>query len=313
MKEKSLIGNTPLIKINYLYNDEERHLFAKLEYYNLTGSIKDRLIYYCLGNLKLDKDTILVEATSGNTGIALAAFGARYGHEVHIFMPDFVSKERANILKLYGAHVHLISKKEGGFKKCVSLAREFANLNNGYLLNQFSNQDNFNCHYNTTGLEIINSLNRVDKFVSGIGTGGTLMGCGCRLKEKFGSKIVAIEPDSLPILTDSNAVGSHKIDGIGDDFVPDIVNLNNIDEIVEVNDSDAINMAFKLARELGIGVGVSSGANFIGCVLSSNINEEVVTIFADDNKKYLSVNLDDKNRNNFVSDKIKLINFELIN
>ena len=317
MNIENLIGNTPMIEIKVKYKEKTINVYAKLEYYNYTGSIKDRLAQYIIQESIKDGSLLpgmpIIEATSGNTGISFAALGAYYGHPVHIFMPDFVSKERVNILKLYGAHVHLISKEEGGFKKCVTLAREYANLNNGYLLNQFSNRDNFNCHYNTTGLEIINSLNRVDKFVSGIGTGGTLMGCGVRLKEKFGSKIVAIEPDSLPILTNSDVVGSHKIDGIGDDFIPDIVNLSNIDKIVEVNDNDAINMSYKLARELGIGVGVSSGGNFIGSVLCSNSNDEVVTIFADDNKKYLSVELDDTNSDNFVSNKIKLISFELIN
>ena len=312
MKENNLIGNTPLIKINYLYEGLEYHMYAKLEYYNLTGSIKDRLVYYIMNKSNISDGVPLVEATSGNTGIALAAYGARYNHPVHIFIPDFVSKERVNILKTYGANVTLVSRADGGFLECVRLAKKFALKNNGYLFNQFKNKDNIKCHYNTTGLEIASSLNYVDKFISGVGTGGTLIGVGERLKEKFGSKIIAIEPDGLPILSNEDASGSHKIDGIGDDFVPDIVDVNKIDEIIKINDEDAIYMAQKLASELGIGVGVSSGANFLGCVLANNGSNEVVTVFADDNKKYLSVFSDIKEPDkSYISSKVKLVSFEL--
>lgn len=313
MKKNSLIGKTPLIKINYLYDGEERHLYAKLEYYNLTGSIKDRLVYYVMENAKLDEGTPLVEATSGNTGISLASYGARFNHPVYIFMPDFVSKERKELLELFGANVTLISREDGGFKECVRLAKEFAVKHNGYLFNQFSNQDNIKCHYNTTGIEIVDSLNSASKFVSGIGTGGTLIGTGTRLKERFGTKIIAIEPMELPILSDENASGNHKIDGIGDDFIPEIVDTKKLDKIVKVSDMDAINMALKLSRELGLGVGVSSGANFIGAVIETESNDEVVTIFPDDNKKYLSIFRENINaKEDFISKKIKLINYELV-
>lgn len=313
MKKNCLVGDTPLIRINYLFNGEENHIFVKLESYNVTGSIKDRLVYYVLDKANLDKCTTICEATSGNTGISLASYGARYGYPVVIFMPDFVSKERVDILKSYGAKVNLVSREAGGFKECVSKASRFASLNNCYLFNQFSNKDNVKCHYNTTGLEIVDSLNYVDKFVSGVGTGGTLIGVGTRLKDKFGSKIIAVEPKSLPILKDENAIGSHKIDGIGDDFVPDIVDLDLIDDVIDIDDMDAVNMAMKLSRELGLGVGISSGANFLGAVLSNSLGEEVVTVFADDNKKYLSTFSQDFNiKNNFISEKIKLVSFDLV-
>ncbi len=289
-------------------------MYAKLEYYNLTGSIKDRLVYYVLTQVNLKEDTPIVTATSGNTGIALAAYGARYNHPVHIFMPDFVSSERVNILKIYGANVTLVSREDGGFVRCLEKAKEFASINNAYLFDQFGDIENINCHYNTTGLEIQDKLKYVSKFVSGVGTGGTLIGAGNRLKEKYGTKIIAIEPDGLPILSNSETKGSHKIDGIGDDFVPDIVDVSKIDEIIKINDIDAINMAKKLGRELGLGVGVSSGANFLGSVLTNKGNEEVVTVFADDNKKYLSVLCDETlNSDDFISNKIKLVNFEIIN
>ena len=313
MKKNCLVGDTPLIRINYLFNGEENHIFVKLESYNVTGSIKDRLVYYVLDKANLDKCTTICEATSGNTGISLASYGARYGYPVVIFMPDFVSKERVDILKSYGAKVNLVSREAGGFKECVSKACQFASLNNCYLFNQFSNKDNIKCHYNTTGLEIADSLNYVDKFVSGVGTGGTLIGVGTRLKDKFGSKIIAVEPKSLPILKDENAIGSHKIDGIGDDFVPDIVDLDLIDDVIDIDDMDAVNMARKLSRELGLGVGISSGANFLGAVLSNSLGEEVVTVFADDNKKYLSTFSQDIDVNNdFISEKIKLVSFDLV-
>lgn len=313
MKKNCLVGNTPLIKINYLFDGEERHVFAKLESYNITGSIKDRLIYYVLDKANLEEGTTIVEATSGNTGIALASYGARYNHPVVIFMPDFVSEERQKLLKLYGAQVYLVSREAGGFKECVSLAQKFAKENNAYLFNQFCNLDNIKCHYNTTGLEIADSLNYVTKFVSGIGTGGTLIGVGTRIKEKFGSKIIAIEPSSLPILKDENAIGSHKIDGIGDDFVPDIVDMNLIDEVIDIDDEDAINMAIMLSRDLGLGVGVSSGANFLGAVLSNSGDDEVVIVFPDDNKKYLSVFSEDIDvKKSFVTNRIKLVSFHVI-
>lgn len=312
MKRNCLVGDTPLIKINYIYEGEERHLYAKLEYFNVTGSIKDRLVYYVLDKENV-KPNMIAEATSGNTGIALAAYGARYNIPVHIFMPDFVSPERRDILNLYGTHLHLITREEGGFKECVRAAREFAKENNAYLFNQFDNDLNVLCHYNTTALEIIKELGKVDLFVSGIGTGGTLMGISKRLKKVYGTKCVALEPDSLRILSDSEATGSHKIDGIGDDFIPSIVNMNSIDKIVSVRDTDAINMAIKLSRELGIGVGVSSGANFIASVISSDKDDEVVTIFADDNKKYLSTYKESYDiKEDFISEKIKLVSFEVI-
>lgn len=312
-RNREIVGNTPLIKINYLYNNEERHLYAKLEYFNVTGSIKDRLVYYVLDKEK-SKPKMLVEATSGNTGISLAAYGAKNKIPVHIFMPDFVSIERGQLLKLYGANVHLVSREDGGFIECVKQAKEFSLKNNAYLFNQFSNKENINCHYNTTALEIVRDLKHIDKFVSGIGTGGTLMGCARRLKEKYGSKIIALEPASLPILTDKNACGNHQIDGIGDDFIPDIVDFNYIDEIVRIDDKDAINMAIKLGKELGLGVGVSSGANFLASVISSDENEEVVTIFVDDNKKYLSTfSKDNEIDDSFISNKIELISYELVN
>lgn len=316
-----VIGNTPMIKINYEKNGQIRSIYSKLEYYNLTGSIKDRVAYYIITNAKIRgslKDKMpIVEATSGNTGIALSALGAFFGHPVFIYMPEWVSEERIKIMKSYGAKVNLVSKEQGGFKKCIEEAIDKAKEVNGFLANQFSNYDNVLAHYETTGKEILDKLPiDVYGFVSGVGTGGTLMGTGKRLKENFKDiKIVAIEPDKMPIISQGKILGQHKIEGIGDEFVPDLLDKNFIDDVLLVNDDDAINMSRKLAKDLGIGVGISSGANFLGCVqLQEHTDKSVVTVFADDNKKYLSTELanDIVLDGSFLSNEVKLLNYELL-
>lgn len=268
LKNNKLIGNTPMIKIYYRIKGKEKNIYTKLEYYNLTGSIKDRIAYYIINKAKkegkLKEGMAIIEATSGNTGIALSAMGSYYGHEVIIFMPDWVSKERISIIKSYGAKVYLISKEEGGFKRCLEEAENIAKTKKGFLSNQFSNINNYLAHYETTGEEIIQQITEdIGGFVSGVGTGGTLMGIGKRLKEKFKNiKITAIEPDKMPMISMGKIIGSHKIEGIGDEFVPDLIDKNEIDDIILVNDDDAINMSRKLAKQLGLGVGISSGANW---------------------------------------------------
>ena len=314
---KNLIGNTPIIKINYKYNNVIRSVYAKLEHYNLTGSIKDRLAYHIIksgyetGALK--KNQPIIEATSGNTGISFASLGAYFKHPIHIFMPDWVSKERIDLMKLYGANIYLISKKEGGFKEAIKRADELALKINGFRPNQFNNIENIKTHYLTTGKEIINQVNPINGFVSGIGTGGTLMGVGKRIKEKFpNAMIIAMEPDKMPLLSQGIIIDNHKIEGIGDDFIPELVNKDLIDDVITVNDDDAINMARIISKKLGLGVGISSGANFIASVLTNLDN--VVTVFPDDSKKYLSTDLvyDINNDNNFISNKIELIDFKIV-
>lgn len=321
LKENKLIGNTPMIKINYEYNRKQKSIYTKLEYYNLTGSIKDRVTYYIIENAKkrgeLKEGMPIIEATSGNTGISLSALGTYYNHPVYIFMPDWASRERIELMKSFGAKVILISKEDGGFIKCVEEAKNLAEEKQGFLSNQFANIDNFQAHYETTGVEMIEQIpEKVDGFVSGVGTGGTLMGTGAKLKEKYKDlKIVAIEPDKMPIISQGKRIAQHKIEGIGDDFVPDLIDKTKIDKIILVNDDDSINMSRKLSGELGLGVGISSGANFIGSVLlNEGLNNPVSTVFADDNKKYLSTDLSkeiDYNKD-FISNQIKLINYELV-
>jgi len=315
------IGNTPMIKINYQYKGKNKYIYTKLEYYNITGSIKDRVVYYIINKAKqrgeLKEGTPIIEATSGNTGIALAALGTYYNHPVYIYMPDWVSKERINLIKKYGANIILFSKEDGGFIRCVEEAKKKAKEENAFLANQFASKDNFLAHYETTAEEIIKQVpEEIYGFVSGVGTGGTLMGTGKRLKEKFEElKIVALEPDKMPIISQGKILAQHKIEGIGDDFVPDLINKEDIDDIILVNDDDAINMSRRLAKELGLGVGISSGANLIGSILlNEKINKPIVTVFADDNKKYLSTDLakDIDENKSFVSNKIKLIDYEII-
>ena len=313
---KELIGNTPLIKIKYRYQNQIKNVYAKLEYYNLTGSIKDRMAYYIITeaykNKTLNKNQPIIEATSGNTGISLAAVGAKFNNPVYIFIPDWVSKERKKIMEKYGAKVYLVSKQEGGFVECIKRANQLAKELNGFRPNQFENKLNEEINYMTTAQEIINKNIKISGFVSGVGTGGTLMGIGKKIKEIYiNSKVIAIEPESLPIISKGINEGTHKIEGIGDEFVPQLLDRNIIDQIILINDEDAINMTNLLASKLGLGVGISSGANFLGAVLSNLDN--VVTVFPDDLKKYLSVdNKIKEQENNFISNKIELIDFEIV-
>lgn len=312
---KNLIGNTPMVKIDYKFKDRLGSVYAKLEYYNYTGSIKDRLAFYIIKKAKdnglLKEGQPIVEATSGNTGISLAAVGAFYGHPVHIFMPEWASKERVEIMKLYGANVYLVSK-DVGFKGAIVQSKELAKKIGGFLTEQFDNELNVRMHYEWTALEIKKQLSGVDAFVSGVGTGGTLIGNALGLKEKFKNiKIIAMEPEKMPLLSNGKIIGNHKIEGIGDDFIPGLYDKNLIDQIILINDDDAINMTRILAEKLGLGVGISSGANFLASVLSGY--DKVVTIFADDFKKYLSTDLVKTfAHEKFISNEVELLGMEII-
>ena len=319
MNIEKLFGNTPMIKINYEYDGKLGSTYAKLEFYNYSGSIKDRIALYIIqkerenGNLK--EGQAIVEVTSGNTGIAFSAIGALYGHDVHIFMPDWVSLERRKIIEMFGAHVHLISKEEGGFKRGLELAEEFAKENDAYRPLQFDNKLNPEAQYKTTGKEIIDKIPDVNAFVSGIGTGGTLMGIGKRIKDNNpNSKIFALEPSTLSILKMGMEEGSHMIEGIGDDFIPGIVDKDLIDDIVLIDDLDAINMSKIIAKKFGLGVGISSGANFLASVLMNSPDLKIATVFPDDNKKYITTKLSEEidEDSKLISNKIKLIDFEVI-
>lgn len=319
MNVEKLVGNTPMIKINYEYEGKIGSIYSKVEFYNYSGSIKDRIALYIIqkekenGNLKDGQP--IVEVTSGNTGISFSAIGALFGHDVHIFMPDWVSLERRNLIEMYGAHVHLVSKEEGGFKKALELAADFAEEIDAFRPLQFDNELNVEAQYTTTGQEIIDAVPEVNAFVSGIGTGGTLMGIGKRLKDNNpNSKIFALEPSTLSILKMGMEEGSHMIEGIGDDFIPGIVDKDLIDDIVLIDDLDAINMSKRIAMEFGLGIGISSGANFLASVIMDGDELTIATVFADDNKKYITTKLSEEIDFNpeLLSNKIKLIGFEVI-
>ena len=312
-----LIGNTPMIKIKVNYKNIIKEIYIKLEFYNYTGSIKDRMTNYIINKAKkeeiLKDKQAIIEATSGNTGISLAALGALYNHPVHIFMPDWASKERIELMKLYGAKVYLISKEEGGFREAIKRADQLAKEINGFRPDQFNNENNIEAHYNTTGLEIIKESPDIDAFVSGIGTGGTLIGIAKRLKEYNSKiKIIALEPENMSLLSKNKKIGTHKLEGIGDDFIPNIVDKSLIDDVITINDNDAIYISKLLARKLGLGIGISSGANFLAAIKQS---ENIVgTIFPDDAKKYLSTDLskDIKPNDKTLLKDLEIISLEVI-
>lgn len=318
---KTLIGNTPLLEITFLYKGNKRTLFAKAESLNMTGSIKDRMAFHII-NQAYEKDILkpgmpVFEATSGNTGISVAAIGRALGHEVNIFMPDWMSEERKNIIRSLGAKITLVSKEEGGFLGSIELANQAAAKVNGFVSHQFSNEDNTQAHYITTGPEIWWQMQSVyrkpDVFVAGVGSGGTIMGVSKFLKSMNPHAICCpLEPANSPTLSTGHKVGKHRIQGISDEFIPSIVKLEELNEIVAVDDGDAIIMAQKLAAQLGLGVGISSGANFLGALmqLEKHGNDtSVVTIFCDSNKKYLSTDLlkEEPVKEGFLSVDVKLL------
>lgn len=322
-----LIGNTPLLAINFTYKGEERTIYAKAEYVNMTGSIKDRMAFHILSKAykrgALKEGDIIVEATDSNTGISMAAIGRALGHPVTIFMPEWTSNERKNLIRSLGSDIILVNEDEGGFVGCIRMARELANANdNVFMPRQFSNNDNVESHYLTTGPEIWWQLHNrsltPDAFVAGVGTGGTVMGVGNFLREKKSDiKIHPLEPSNSPTISTGYHEGHHRIEGISDDFIPAIVNLGKLDEIENVDDGDAIIMAQQLSSQLGIGVGISSGANFLGALKVQNRmgkNAVVATVFADSNKKYLNTGILEKEtvKDGFLSTDVELKNFRAL-
>jgi cysteine synthase A len=300
----NLIGNTPMLAIRYKYRGERRVIYAKAENLNMTGSIKDRMAFHIMkkgyerGALKPGYE--IIEATSGNTGISFSAIGRALGHPVCIFMPDWMSQERISLIKSLGADIRLVSKEEGGFLGSIEMAEKRAReRGKAFLPRQFSNADNVEAHCENTGPEIWYQLAfrglKPDAFVAGVGTGGTIMGVGGFLREMDPSiKLHPLEPSNSPTLSTGHKVGKHRIQGISDEFIPEILDLDGLDEVISVDDGDAITMAQMLSSSLGMGVGISSGANFLGAIQVQNQlspGAVVVTVFPDDNKKYLSTDL----------------------
>ncbi len=321
-----LIGNTPLLALDLEYHGRKRTIHAKAENLNMTGSIKDRMALhivqegYARGTLR--RGGLIVEATSGNTGISFAAIGRAMGHPVSVFMPDWMSHERIELIRSFGARIHLVSREEGGFLGSIRLAEELAAAVEGaFLPRQFSNEDNVEAHARTTGPEIWFQLRfrglRPDALVAGVGTGGTIMGAGRFLRARHPEiRLHPLEPANSPTLSTGCKVGKHRIQGISDEFIPAIVKLDELDRVIGVDDGDAIRMARRLASELGLGVGISSGANLLGALRAQDdLGGEavVVTVFPDSNKKYLSTDLlrDEPARDDHQSTHVKLLGFRV--
>lgn len=298
-----LVGNTPLLAVDVRHRGEPCTIYAKIESLNLTGSIKDRMALFVLEQAYLNghirPGDPIAEATSGNTGISFAALGRALGHPVTIFMPDWMSSERISLIASFGASTVLVSRTQGGFLGSIKKSEEMAARDaRVFLPRQFSNEANVQAHADTTGPEIWLQLAeagvRPDAFVAGVGTGGTVMGVGRHLKARHpGIRIHPLEPAESPTLSTGHKVGHHRIQGVSDEFVPAIVHLDELDDIVQVHDGDAILMAQALAHH-GLAVGISSGANFIGALMARHAlgpDAVVATVFADSNKKYLSTDL----------------------
>ncbi len=299
-----VIGNTPLLELRCRYRGRRCRVYAKQEVFNLTGSIKDRMAVAMLRAAwqrgDIGKGHTIAEATSGNTGISFAAIGRALGHTVRIYMPDWMSRERVLVIQSLGAEIVPVSAEDGGFVGAIARADAFARERaNVFRPQQFDNPMNAEAHRATTGPELLAQMRRAGieplAFIAGVGTGGTVMGVGEYLREQLpGVRIHPLEPANSPTLRMGKRVGKHRIQGISDEFVPTIVDLDALDEIVDVWDGDAIVAAQRLAAELGLAVGISSGANLIGAVrVALELGDDacVATVFADSNKKYLSTDL----------------------
>lgn len=299
-----LIGNTPLMELAHIQKKYElkAKIFAKLEFLNATGSAKDRvakaMIIDAENDGRLKKDSVIIEPTSGNTGIGLASVGTARGYRVIIVMPDTMSKERCTLIKAYGAEV-VLSDGTKGMAGAIEKANELAQeIPNSFIPDQFSNLSNPKIHKETTGPEIWNGTNgNVDIFVAGVGTGGTITGVGEFLKSKKSDvKIIAVEPEASPLLSKGIA-GSHKIQGIGANFVPSILNTNIYDEIIPVSNEDAYAMGKAIGNTEGILVGISSGAALAAAIKvaqrKENEGKNIVVFFVDSGDRYLSTEMYD--------------------
>jgi cysteine synthase len=263
----------------------------------------------------------IVEATSGNTGISFAALGRALGHPVTIYMPAWMSIERIALMRSLGVDLRLVSREEGGFLDCIRLTRECAAQEEGaFLPCQFSNADNIEAHDRSTGVEIWQQLGGLgltpDAFVAGVGTGGTIMGVGrCLRRLNPGVRIHPLQPAESPTLTTGHRVGQHRIEGISDEFIPPIVQLNELDAVLSVHDGDAILMAQKLAFTLGLGVGISSGANLLGAIAAQDLyggRSVVATALPDNNLRYLSTDLlqPEADRSDYLAPQVELLGFD---
>lgn len=292
-----LIGNTPIVKLNNL-NKSHANIFAKIEFFNPFSSVKDRIGYAMIEDAEkkglLNKDSVIIEPTSGNTGIALAGVAAIKGYRIILTMPETMSIERRRLLAALGAEI-VLTEGAKGMAGAVAKAEELAgSMQNAFMPQQFNNEANSMCHFNNTSKEIYNDMDgNIDYFVSGIGTGGTITGTGRYLKSKNENiKIIAVEPFSSPVLSGGKA-GPHKIQGIGAGFVPKVLDKTIYDEIIQITNEEAMDMAKLLAKNEGILAGISSGAAIQAALKIANREESkgknIVVFLPDTFERYLSV------------------------
>ncbi len=295
------VGNTPLQVLDVDFDSRAYRIHAKLEFMNPSGSVKDRIAKYMIerGEKRglLKSGSTIIEATSGNTGIALAMVAAAKGYKMLVVMPEHMTGERIRLMTNLGAELCLTPKEEG-FEGAVARAMKIAaNDHHYFLTNQFSNTDNTMVHYNTTGKEILQQMESksIDAFVAGVGTGGTLMGVGRALREKHPKlRLVAVEPEEAAVLSGRTDLHDHEIAGIGDGFVPELLNMKQVDEVIPIKSNDAVNMARQLSRTRGLMVGVSSGANVLASInVLDRIgrHKNVVTLLPDRTERYFSTDL----------------------
>lgn len=294
-----LIGRTPILKLNNILDEDCAEVYIKLEKYNPGGSVKDRAALGMIEKAEeeglLKEGSVIVEPTSGNTGIALAMIGRLKGYRVIIVMPDTMSKERRDLIKAYGAEL-ILTEGSDGMDGVIEKARELAVQDNYFMPQQFENLANSQKHYATTGEEIYSEIQDLDSFVAGVGTGGTITGVGSKLKEKNKEiKVIAVEPLKSPVLSGGRAA-AHNIQGLGSGFIPAIYNPECIDEIIKVSDEDAINMTKKIAEKEGILLGISSGAAIFAALKEAKRlgkGKKVLAIAPDGGEKYISMGIYD--------------------
>lgn len=294
-----LIGSTPILKLNNMLDEDSAEVYVKLEKYNPGGSVKDRAALGMIENAERDgllkEGSIIVEPTSGNTGIALAMIGKLKGYRVIIVMPDSMSKERRDLIKAYGAEL-ILTNGEEGMNGAIEKAKELAKKDNYFMPQQFENIANSRKHYETTAEEIYSDIKDLDLFVAGVGTGGTVTGVGSKLKEKIeGIKVIAVEPMDSPVLSGGKA-GGHNIQGLGSGFIPKIYNPECIDEIKKVSEKDAFRVVKEFSEKEGILLGISSGAAiFIALQEAKRLGKgkKVLVIAPDGGEKYISMGIYD--------------------